>query len=122
MWQARVYLILARALGVMLCWVVMMGLPVLVFRKPLHPQDLTPFLGLFYATLLIMGTLLGRLMGRPALLVMAFPFMLVFTALGLHAVMDPGSATFDRVGAPGFFAIHVVLLVAWLLSRRPATA
>ncbi|MDB5097603.1 MAG: hypothetical protein JWM80_2024 [Cyanobacteria bacterium RYN_339] len=121
MWQARVYLVLGRALAVMLCWVVLMGLPILFFRGPIGPGDLKLFLGIFYALLLATGTVLARLAGARSLLLMAFPFLLVFTALGLRALLDPAIGGWDKATSLNFFAVYAVLFLSWRLGSAPPT-
>jgi hypothetical protein len=113
MWQARVYEILARALAVMLCWVILMGLPVLFFRPPLDRSDLKLFLGVFYAILLFTGTVLERSYGTRSLLLMAFPFLVLFTALGMRNLLE-GT---NLVASLNFLAVYAVLFLAWRLGR-----
>lgn len=119
MWQARVYLVLGRILAVMLSWVFLMGLPLLFFRPPLGAQDLKQFLGVFYALLLFNSTVIARMVGTKALLLMAFPFLVLFTALGMRAVIG-GAAL---VSSLNFFAVYAVVFLAWRLGkwRAPTT-
>jgi hypothetical protein len=118
MWQARVYTILARALSVMMCWVVLMGLPVLFFRPPLGPEDLKVFLGVFYALLLVVGTFLARAWDLKGLLLVAFPFFVLFTALGMRAWLAAGPAWQDKLPAMNFLIIYGVIFLAWRLGVK----
>ena len=116
MWQARIFTILARALAVMMSWVILMGLPLLFFRHPLGAGDLKVFLGVFYALLLLVGTALGRMYGERALALMAFPFLVLFTALGIRALLDPAIGGWDKLTSLNFFASYAVLFLAWRLG------
>lgn len=121
MWQARVFTILARTLAVMVCWLILMGVPLLLFRSPLGPDDLKRFLGVFYALLLFTGFTLSRAWGIKGLLLMAFPFLVVFTALGLRTLVNGAMAPLDKLTSLNFFAIYGVLFLAGRLGARPTS-
>ena len=118
MWQVRVYQILARTLAVMLGWVVLMGLPLLIFHGPLQPEDIKRFLGVFYALLLFVLVALARGYGTPSVLLAAFPFLVLFTALGVRPLLDPVLSVRDKLMTLNYFAIYGVVFLGWRLGLR----
>ena len=122
MWQRRVYDVMARALAVMVGWIVLMGLPLLFFHGPLDVSQLKPFLGVFYALMLAIGTVLSRAWGGSQVLLFAFPFLVLFSAVGGHYLVDGTLAWGDRLAALDFLVIYGVVFLAWRLglAARPA--
>jgi hypothetical protein len=104
----------------MMGWVILMGLPVLFFRPPLGPQDLKLFLGVFYAQLLFVGTVIMRMAGTRWLLVLAFPFLVLFTGLAMRTFMDQTVVGWDKATSLNFLAVYAVLFLCWRLGRRLA--
>lgn len=113
---ARTYSILARSLAVVVSWLVLMGLPLMFFHAPLGTADFKRFLGVFYALLLFVATVVMRGWGASSLLLMALPFLALFTALGVRPLLEPAM---DGITSLNFFAIYGVVFLAWRLGKRP---
>jgi hypothetical protein len=115
----RVFALLARFLTVMVCWIILMGVPLLVFERPLTLANLMPFLGVFYALLLLTGTVVARSWGGKGVVFLAFPFLLLFTIFGLQTFVEAASPLgLEPPGGLAFFAIYGVVWLAWRLGAR----
>ncbi len=113
------FALLARFVTVMVCWIILMVMPLLVFTPPLDETNFKPYLGLHYALLLLLGTVVSRSWGGGGLLLMTFPFLLINTFLGVKAVIQPGEVgVIDQVGSLNFFAIYGVVWLAWRLGKK----
>lgn len=111
--------LLARFVTVMICWVILMGVPLLIFTPPLDDTNLKPYLGVHYALLLLLGTVIARSWGGGGLLLMALPFLIINTFFGAKAVLQPGDdPAADYLGSLNFFAVWAVTWLAWRLGRR----
>lgn len=110
---------LAKALTILLCWLVLMGVPLLLFEKPQSPSEWKLFLGVFYALLLGAGVLVGRSWGGMGVLWVAFPFMMLFTGVVVSTVANPVMADVDKANtALNFLAIYLVTWLAWRIGKR----
>lgn len=119
MFSIHAFALLARLVTVMICWVILMGVPLLFFTPPLDETNLKPYLGVHYALLLGLGTVIARSWGGGGLLLMAFPFLIINTILGAKAVLQPGDdALVDQAGSLNFFVVYAVVWLAWRLGRK----
>ena len=110
---------LTRLLTVMVCWMALMGIPLLCLPRPLDAAHIHPFLGIFYVTLLVTGTWLSRSWNGGGLAFMVSPFWALFTALAwVFAWRDdagPGVAF-------AFLLIFPVTWVCWQVGKRLPSA
>ena len=109
----RLFTLLARILTVMICWIILMGVPLLFFE----PKITKPYLGLFYALLLLTGTVVARSWGGRGLVFMVFPFVLLYTLQAGKILMESPAGSPDQLGALNFLAIYGVTWLAWRLGR-----
>jgi len=116
--QMTIVSVLTRVLTVLVCWLLLMGLPLIFFHPPLEPGDLKVFLGFFYALLLFLGTVLARTWGGKGLLFMASPFLVLFTGLAVRVTLVEGPGVLDKLPALNFLAIYGVTFLAWRLGAR----
>lgn len=113
------FALLARFVTVMICWIILMAVPLLIFTPPLDETNLKQYLGVHYALLLLLGTVIARSWGGGGLLLMALPFLIINTFLGVKAVIQPGQeALADQVGSLNFFVVYAVVWVAWRLGKK----
>lgn len=118
MLSLHVVALLARFVTVMICWVIMMGVPLMFITPPLDETNLKLYLGLNYALLLVLGTVIARSWGGGGLLLMALPFLIINSFFGAKALLQPGDDPWaDYVGSLNFFAIWLVTWLAWRLGR-----
>lgn len=118
MLSLRFFALLARFVTVMFCWLILMAVPLAVFTPPLDDSNFKPYLGLHYALLLGLGTLIARSWGAGGLVLMAFPFVLINTILGAKAVLQPGTEPLaDQIGSLNFFVVYAVVWLAWRIGR-----
>ena len=112
--------LLARFVTMMICWAILMGVPVLVFHGPLtDPGAMKRFLGLFYTLLLGVTVLVGRSWGASGVLGVALPFWAFFFVLALSKAADPALPVADKVmWALNFGAIVPVTWLGWRLGSR----
>lgn len=116
----RLVALLARLLTLLVCWAVLMGVPLLIFHGPLKdPAELKRFLGVFYTLLLASTTLIGRSWGGWGVVGVALPFWAFFAALGLSKGLDPSlSMTEKAMWVANFAAILPVSWLGWRFGRR----
>lgn len=114
----RAFSILARITTIGVCWVIVMGAPLLVFTPPLTPATIRPFIGIFYFLLLLTGTVLARSWGLPGVVLMALPFLLMFTLMGTEAALGDAPFGLDGWHALWLWAIYGVVALAWQLGTR----
>jgi hypothetical protein len=114
--RLRLPTLLARVLTMLICWSILMGVPVLLFKGPFtEPGELKRFLGVFYALLLALGALVGRSWGWPGVVGVALPFVMFFSMLGASKLLDPSLSTAEKLGwGLNFGAIYAVV---WLSGR-----
>jgi hypothetical protein len=116
----RLVALLARLLTLLVCWLVLMGVPLLIFHGPLSdPGAMKRFLGVFYTLLLGLTVLVSRSWGGAGALGVALPFWAFFFVLGLSKAIDPAlSASEKAMWAVNFGAILPVTWLGWRLGRR----
>jgi hypothetical protein len=112
--------LLIRVLTMLICWSVLMGVPVLLFQRPLSdPEDIKRFLGVFYTLLLLITTLIGRSWGGGGVLGVALPFWAFFAVLAASKVFDPTLSGLEKaMWAANFGAILPVTWLGWRLGKR----
>jgi hypothetical protein len=116
----RLVALLARLLTLLVCWAVLMGVPLLLFHGPLKdPAELKRFLGLFYTLLLATTTLVGRSWGGWGVVGVAGPFWVFFAVLGLSKLGDPSLSGLEKaMWAANFAAILPVSWLGWRFGKR----
>lgn len=119
----RAFSILVRITTIGVCWVIVMGVPLLFFSPPLTAATIRPFLGVFYVLLLFTGTVVARTWGLMGAVVLALPFLLMFTLMGAQAAIAEAPFGLDGWQALWFWAIYgVVGLAARIGDRLPSPA
>lgn len=110
---------LSRLLTILICWAILMGVPALLFTPPMDDGKFKAFLGVFYALLLCLGTLVGRSWGGWGVLAVAGPFLLLFLGVIAQHWLNPALSTTERLMATlNFGAIALVTWLATLIGRR----
>jgi hypothetical protein len=119
----RLVALLARLLTLLVCWSILMGVPVLIFQRPFsEPDELKRFLGVFYTLLLGLTTLVGRSWGWGGVLGVALPFWAFFLVLAVARVGDPALGSWEKaMWAANFGAIVPVTWLGWRLGKRLAS-
>lgn len=119
MLRLHLFALLARIVTVLVSWVILMGVPALMFEPPLSSEDWKLFLGIFYALFLVLGVWLARSWGGRGVLWLGLPFFLLFTGVVVQAVANPALAPREKaMTALGFGALYLVAWLAWRIGRR----
>ena len=103
---------LARLLTVLMAWAVLMGVPAWLFTPPMDDAKFKAFLGVFYALLLFLGTIVGRSWGGWGVVAVAGPFMLLFVAVIAQHWLNPALTPAEQGMATLNFGL--IFLVSWL--------
>lgn len=116
----RLVTLLARLATLLVCWAVLMGVPLLIFHGPLKdPAELKRFLGVFYTLLLAATTLVGRSWGGWGVLGVALPFWAFFAVLGTSKGVDSSLSGMERaMWVANFAAILPVTWLGWRFGKR----
>ncbi len=112
----QVFSVLVRITTIGVCWVIVMGVPLLFFSPPLTAATIRPFLAIFYALLLLTGTVVARTWGLRGAVVLAVPFLLMFTLMGAEAAIAEAPFGLDGLQALWFWAIYGVVGLAGKLG------
>lgn len=119
MLRLHLFALLARIVTVLVSWVILMGVPALLFEPPLSGEDWKLFLGIFYALFLVLGVWLARSWGGRGVIWLGLPFFLLFTGVVVQAVANPALAPGEKaMTALGFGALYLVAWLAWRIGRR----
>lgn len=109
----RIFSLLTRLLTVMVCWMALMGVPMLFFQPPLKPEQFAPLLAVFYTTQLVASTWVARSWGGAGPALVGLPFMAFFTVIAVQKGLGP-----DPWAAWPYLGVYPVAMVAWRLGLR----
>ena len=116
MLSIRAFALLARITTFGVCWVIVMGLPLVFFSPPLTASTIRPFLAMFYVLLLGTGTIVARTWGLSGVVIMALPFLLMFSLMAAESLLGAPPYGLGGWQVLWFLAIYGVVALAWRLG------